>query len=211
MSKSFVLVAGNIGVGKTSLTERVGARLGWQTAFESVEDNPYLGDFYADMAKWSFHLQVYFLGHRARQHRALAAASGSAIADRCVYEDAHIFARVLHQTGKLSERDYRSYLQVFHVVAAELPPPDLLLHLEAPVDVLLDRIRDRGRAMEHGIDAEYLTLLHRFYVEWLETFDLCPVLTIRTRNLNFVENPEHLDIVVRRIKEKLSGREDITF
>ncbi len=211
MAKHFVLVAGNIGVGKTSLTERVGSRLGWRTAFESVADNPYLADFYADMRQWSFHLQVFFLGHRARQHRALAECPESAIADRSIYEDAHIFARALHHLGNLSERDYQAYRTVFDLVVEGLPRPDLLLYLKAPVPVLMDRIRRRGRDIEKGISAEYLSLLDMFYEEWLQTFDLCPVLTIRTDDLDFVHRPKHLDIVVERIRERLTGKEEVVF
>jgi deoxyadenosine/deoxycytidine kinase len=209
--KYLVLVAGNISAGKTSLTERVGARLGWQTAFESVGDNPYLAEFYADMRQWSFHLQVFFLGHRARQHLELANSPQSAIADRSIYEDAYIFARALHHLGNLSERDYKSYRAVFDLVAAGLPKPDLLLYLRAPVEVLMARIRRRGRDMERGITSDYLRLLDRFYEEWLEVYDLSPVLTIRTDDLDFVHRPEHLDIVVERIRARLAGREEIVF
>jgi deoxyadenosine/deoxycytidine kinase len=211
MTKRFVLVAGNIGTGKTSLTERIGARLGWRTAFESVADNPYLADFYADMSQWSFHLQVFFLGHRAEQHMELARHPQSAIADRSIYEDAHIFARALYHMGNLSERDYQAYRQVFHLVVANLPRPDLLLYLKAPVPVLLDRIAARGRAIEHGITADYLSLLETFYGEWLQSFDLCPVLTIRTDDLDFVHRVEHLDIVVQRIQDRLAGKEEVIF
>lgn len=211
MSKHLVLVAGNIGSGKTSLTERIGSRLRWRTAYESVSDNPYLPDFYADMAKWSFHLQVFFLGHRAQLHLALANAVDSAIADRSIYEDAYIFARALHHMGNLSERDYRAYRALFDLVVASLPKPDLLLYLKAPVPLLLERIHGRGRSMESAITAEYLGLLETFYDEWLQTFDLCPVLTIRTDDLDFVHKPRHLGIVVRRIQDKLAGKEDIIF
>ena len=211
MAKHFVVVAGNIGVGKTSLTERIGARLGWRTAFESVSDNPYLADFYADMRQWSFHLQVFFLGHRARQHLALARCPESAIADRSIYEDAHIFARALHHMGHLSERDYLAYRSVFDLVVDGLPRPDLLIYLKAPVPVLLERIRRRGRAIESGITADYLSLLDTFYEEWIQAFDLCPVLTIRTDDLDFVHRPKHLDIVVGRIRDRLSGKEEVVF
>ncbi len=211
MAKHFILVAGNIGSGKTSLTERIGARLGWQTAFESVADNPYLAEFYADMRQWSFHLQIFFLGHRARQHLALANSPASAIADRSIYEDAHIFARALHHLGNLSERDYAAYRNVFDLVVDYLPRPDLLLYLKAPVDVLVERIRKRGRGIESGITAEYLALLDTFYTEWMQIFDLCPVLTIRTDNLDFVNQSKHLDIVVQRIQDKLAGKEDVIF
>jgi len=211
MTKRLALVAGNIASGKTSLTERLGSRLGWQTAYESVADNPYLADFYEDMSQWSFHLQVFFLGHRAEQHLELAHHPRSAIADRSIYEDAHIFARALYHMGNLSERDYQAYRQVYGMIVANLPRPDLLLYLKAPVPVLLKRIGARGRAIEHGITADYLSLLETFYAEWLQGFDLCPVLTVRTDDLDFVHRVEHLDIVVRRIQDRLAGKEEVIF
>ncbi len=211
MTKRFIVVAGNIGAGKTSITERVGARLGWTTAFESVVDNPYLAEFYADMRAWAFHLQVFFLGHRAQQHLALARAAESAIVDRSIYEDAYIFARALHHLGDLSERDYRSYRNVFDLIVSHLPRPDLLLYLRAPVPVLMERIQSRGRAMENSITADYLSLLDSFYEEWMHGFDLCPVLTIQTDDLDFVHKPRHLDIVVERIQDRLAGKENIIF
>jgi deoxyadenosine/deoxycytidine kinase len=211
MAKRLILVAGNIGTGKTSITERVGERLGWETSFESVADNPYLPDFYGDMSKWAYHLQVFFLGHRAQQHLALANSPRSAIADRSIYEDAFIFARALHHMNNLNERDYQSYRTLFDLVVSNLPRPDLLLYLEAPVQVLLERIYQRGRQMESGISSEYLSLLEVFYQEWLDAFDLCPVLTIHSADLNFVKNPHHLDIVVQRIEDKLAGKEVVYF
>jgi deoxyadenosine/deoxycytidine kinase len=211
MTKRLIVVAGNIGAGKTSLTERLGARLDWKTAFESVADNPYLPDFYADMHAWSFHLQVFFLGHRAQQYLELAALPQSAILDRSIYEDAYIFARALHHMGNLNERDYLSYRRVFDLLVSKLPPPDLLIYLKAPVSVILARIRRRGRSIESGITAEYLSLLESFYDEWLQHFDVCPVLTIRTDDLDFVNKAQHLDIVVGRIQDKLAGREEVVF
>ena len=145
MAKRLIVVAGNIGAGKTSLTERIGTRMGWETAFESVSDNPYLPDFYADMRSWSFHLQIFFLGHRAEQYLELARSSQSAILDRSIYEDAYIFARALHHLGNISERDYHAYLRVFNLLVSTLPPPNLLVYLKAPVSVLMDSIRKRGR------------------------------------------------------------------
>jgi deoxyadenosine/deoxycytidine kinase len=211
MTKRMIVLAGNIGTGKTSLTERLGARLGWQSAFESVADNPYLADFYNDMRAWSYHLQIFFLGHRAQQYLELASSPQSAILDRSIYEDAHIFARALHHLGNLNERDYFSYRSVFDLVVAHLPPPDLLIYLKAPVSVLLKRIQSRGRAIEGGITDEYLSLLDSFYEEWLQTFDVCPVLTIRTDDLDFVHKARHLDTVVNRIQDKLAGREEVVF
>jgi deoxyadenosine/deoxycytidine kinase len=211
MTKRLALVAGNIASGKTSLTDRLGARLGWRTAYESVADNPYLPDFYADMRQWSFHLQVFFLGHRAQQHQELASGSQPAIADRSIYEDAHIFARALFHLGNLSERDYHAYRQVYDIVVGSLPRPDLLIYLRAPVPVLMDRIGQRGREMERGITEDYLSLLETFYADWLQSFDLCPVLTIHTDDLDFVNKSEHLDTVVQRIQDRLAGREELVF
>lgn len=211
MTKRLIIVAGNIGVGKTSLAERLGARLGWRTAFESVADNPYLSDFYGDMRTWSFHLQVFFLGHRAHQYLEMAADPQSVVLDRSIYEDAYIFARALHHLGNLTERDYLSYRRVFDLIVSRLPAPDLLIYLRAPVSVLMKRILSRGRAMESGISADYLSLLESFYDEWMSAYDVCPVLTIRSDDLDFVHKPKHLDIVVQRIQDRLAGKEDLVF
>ncbi len=211
MVKRFILVAGNIGAGKTSLTERIGSRLGWRTAFESVMDNPYLPDFYADMEKWAFHLQVFFLGHRAEQYLQLVAAPQSSIVDRSIYEDAYIFARALHHLGNLSERDYLSYRRLFHLVTSSLPAPDLLIFLKCSIPVLMKRISRRGREMETSITADYLNLLESFYSDWIQNFEVCPVLTIPSDDLDFVNKPKHLDIVVKRIQDKLVGKEEIIF
>jgi deoxyadenosine/deoxycytidine kinase len=207
MAKHLVLVAGNIGAGKTSLTERIGSRLGWRTAYESVTDNPYLSDFYSDMHAWSFHLQIFFLGHRAGQYLESVRDSRSAILDRSIYEDFFIFARALHHLGNLAERDYLSYHHLFELVVESLPRPDLLIYLKAPVPVLMNRIQRRARNMETGITAEYLSLLDSFYDEWLAAFDMCPVLTIRSDDLDYVHRPQHLETVVQRIQDKLAGKE----
>jgi deoxyadenosine/deoxycytidine kinase len=202
MVKRLIIVAGNIGAGKTSLNE---------TAFESVSDNPYLPDFYADMRAWSFHLQVFFLGHRAQQYLEMAGLPQSVILDRSIYEDAFIFSRALNHLGNLNERDYLSYHRVFDLIVNKLPPPDLLIYLRAPVNVLMERIRRRARSIETGITPEYLSLLDSFYNDWMQTFDVCPVLTIRTDDLDFVHESRHLDIVVQRIQDKLAGREEVVF
>lgn len=207
--KRLILVAGNIGSGKTSLTERLGEKMGWCTAYESVVDNPYLPDFYADMRSWSFHLQIYFLGHRAQQHIEMAQDPRSAIIDRSIYEDAYIFARALYTMGNLNERDYQAYRQVFDLVTRTLPPPALLIYLKAPVPVLVERIQRRGRAMENSISPDYLALLDSFYEDWMKNFDLCPVLTIRSDSLDFVHESAHLDNVLERIQEKLSGKDEL--
>jgi len=207
MTKHLVVVAGNIGAGKTSLTERIGSRLGWWTGYESVVDNPYLSDFYADMHAWAFHLQIFFLGHRAEQYLEAAHDPRSAILDRSIYEDFHIFARALQNMGNVAERDYMAYRRLFDLVIGSLPRPNLLIYLKAPVEVLMERIRSRARNMETGITPDYLSLLDSFYDEWLDAFDWCPVLTIRTDNLDFVHKPGHLDTVISRIQDKLAGKE----
>jgi deoxyadenosine/deoxycytidine kinase len=211
MTKRIIIVAGNIGVGKTSLAERLSERLGWRCAYESVADNPYLADFYADMRTWSFHLQIFFLGHRAQQYLEMANDQQSVIFDRTIYEDAFIFARALQHMGNISERDYLSYRRVFELITSQLPPPDLLIYLKAPVPVLMERIHSRARSIETGITNEYLSLLESFYEDWVKIYDVCPVLTIRSDDLDFVHKPQHLDIVVKRIQDRLAGKEDLVF
>jgi len=211
MTKQLIVVAGNIGAGKTSLAERIGARLGWRTGYESVADNPYLADFYGDMRAWSFHLQIFFLGHRAEQYLDVSRDLRSAILDRSIYEDFYIFARALHHMGDLSERDYLAYRRLFELTVNSLPRPNLLIYLKAPVNVLMERIRRRARNMETGIAPEYLSLLDSFYDEWLGAFDLCPVLTIRTDDLDFVHQPKHLDTVIEKIQDTLAGKEVVEF
>lgn len=211
MPKRMILLAGNIGAGKTSLTERIGEKLGWETAYESVADNPYLPDFYKSMRDWSFHLQIFYLGHRTDQYLHFMSLAESAILDRSLYEDAHIFARALNHMGNLSDRDYQAYLRLYNLVVKSLPKPDLLIYLNAPVPVLMERIRRRARNIETGISEDYLRLLESFYTDWIGGFDLCPVLTIRSDDLDFVHKSQHLEIVVKRIKDKLAGKEEMVF
>lgn len=211
MAKHLILVAGNIGSGKTSLTERIGQRLGWRTAYESVADNPYLPSFYKDMKTWSFHLQVFFLGHRAKQHLEMAKDPQSAIIDRSIYEDAFIFCRALNHLGNLNELDYKTYMSVFDLLVSTLPRPSMLIYLKCPVNVLLARIHKRGRDIETSISADYLSLLESYYDDWVTSFDYCPVLTIKTDDLDFVHKKEHLNIVIQRIQNQLAGRDEVVF
>ncbi len=211
MTKRLIIVAGNIGVGKTSLAERLSERLGWRCAFESVADNPYLADFYKDMHEWSFHLQIFFLGHRANQYLELAKDPQSVIFDRTIYEDFYIFARALHHMGNVDERDYLSYQRVFELITSQLPTPDLMIYLKAPVAVLMNRIRARARNIETGITSEYLSLLESFYEDWLKIYDVCPVITICSDDLDFVHKPQHMDVVIQRIQDRLAGKEELEF
>jgi len=163
------------------------------------------------MRSWAFYLQIFFLGHRAQQHMALAQSEASAMIDRSIYEDAEIFARAALEPGTDTDRDYSTYRQLFDLVVGLLPTPDLLIYLKAPVPELMRRIRARRRDMEGGVTEDYLALLEKYYEQWMERFDLCPTLTIRTDDLDFVHRPGHLDIVVDRIKDKLAGKEEIAF
>lgn len=201
--KVFVAVAGNIGSGKSSLTKLLSARFGWKPFFESVEDNPYLSDFYADMKRWSFNLQVYFLSNRFRSHKAITEGPGSVILDRVIYEDAEIFARNLFEIGNMEERDYQNYVALYNVMTEYLQPPDLLIYLRANVDTLLRQISLRGRDFEQSIKREYLEQLNRHYESWIENYKLGPLLTVQSGKVDFVNRPADLDGIVDAIEKKL--------
>ena len=209
--KRFVAIAGNIGVGKSTLTELLSKHLGWEPFFEAVNDNPYLTDFYEDMERWSFHSQIYFLSRRLRHHWQLLQRAESVVQDRTVYEDAEIFARNLYQQGSLSERDYGSYCELYQVVTTVLPPPDLIVYLRASVDTLKERIRNRGRSYEQNISTAYLEQLNELYEGWVRGFSLCPVLAVPSDTLDFVTNDHHMDLITKKVLEKLHGREEVVF
>lgn len=209
--KRFVAIAGNIGVGKSTLTALLRQQLNWEPFFEAVEDNPYLADFYQDMRGWSFHSQIYFLSRRLRHHWQLLQRTNSVVQDRTVYEDAEIFARNLYQQDLMDDRDYQSYCELYEVVTTVLPPPDLIVYLRASVPTLRDRIQRRGRPFEQDIAASYLEQLNRLYEEWIDGFSLCPVLTVPSDDLDFVLNTDHLELITAKILEKLQGREEVVF
>ncbi|MBN2006804.1 MAG: deoxynucleoside kinase [Anaerolineae bacterium] len=211
MTKHFVGIAGNIGVGKSTLASLLSQRLGWEPFLEAVNDNPYLADFYESMEKWSFHSQVFFLARRLRHHRQLLERPNSVIQDRTVYEDAEIFARNLYTQELMSERDYTTYTELYHAVTAILPPPNLVLYLEASVPTLMDRIRRRGRTYELNMSESYLSQLNQLYSDWFNTFSLCPVLTIPADRLDFVAHREHLNLIIEKVMERLHGKEVVTF
>ena len=209
--KKFVIVAGNIGVGKSTLVGLLSQRLGWQPFYEPEAENPYLTDFYQDMRTWAFHSQIFFLSRRLRTHRKLLDHPTSAIQDRSVYEDAEIFAENLHVQGLMTDRDYLSYRDLYQVLIEFLPPPDLVVYLQAGVPTLMHRIAQRGRGYEREISPEYLGQLNRLYESWIERFSLCPVLTVPTDNLNYVTQRTHLDLIMHKIEEKLTGKEEVVF
>lgn len=182
--KWFVAVSGNIGSGKSTITTLLSEKLGWKPYYEIVDENPYLPDFYADMPRWSFHLQVFFLSKRFQHHQAITVDQGSVIQDRTIYEDAEIFARNLYLQGLMDERDFRNYHELFNTMTQFLRPPDLIIYLKASVPTLLERIRRRARDYEQRIPAEYLAQLNERYAEWTERFALCPILTIDADTLD---------------------------
>ncbi len=211
INKRFVAIAGNVGVGKSTLTTLLCQRLGWAPFPEAVDENPYLADFYSDMRRWSFHSQVFFLSRRLRHHRQLLDHPTSVVQDRSVYEDAEIFARNLYTQGKMEPRDYQSYRELYEVLTSFLPPPDLVVYLRASVETLVERIRKRGRDYERDISPIYLAQLNQLYEDWIQRFDLCPVLTVPADNLNFVDNGLHLDLIIDKVQEKLSGKDEVVF
>jgi len=209
--KHFVAIAGNIGVGKSTLTKLLSDELGWEPFYEAVDENPYLADFYKDMRKWSFHSQIFFLSRRLRHHYQLLERSNSVVQDRSVYEDAEIFARNLYLHDCMEERDYRCYRELYEVLTMVLPPPDLVVYLKASVPILMHRIALRGREFEQAIAPEYVGQLNELYEEWIGRFSLCPVLTVPSDELDFVKYNEHLDLIARRVMEKLQGKEAVIY
>ena len=209
--KRFIAVAGNIGVGKSTLVGLISQRLGWEPFYEAVGENPYLADFYQDMRAWSFHSQIYFLSRRLRHHRELLDHPGSVVQDRSVYEDAEIFARNLYRQGHIAERDYQTYRELYQVLTDFLPPPDLVLYLRASVETLTHRIGARDRDYERRIAPAYLSQLSDLYEEWIAAFTLCPVLTVPADDLDYVAHDAHLDLVISKVLDKLQGKEEVVW
>lgn len=209
--KKFVAIAGNIGVGKSTLVQMLCERTGWEPFYEPVTDNPYLADFYSDMNAWSFHSQVFFLTHRLRAHYKLSQHPESVVQDRSVYEDAEIFAQNLYLQGHIQERDYRTYRDLYETMMRFLPPPDLVIYLRASAPTLLNRISNRGRDYERAIAPDYLNGLNELYENWIDNFTLCPVLAVPADDLDFVSHPGHLRLILQKVDEKLTGKEEVVF
>jgi deoxyadenosine/deoxycytidine kinase len=200
MASCFIVIAGNIGVGKSTLTGFLAERLGWRPYYEPNADNPYLADFYTDMRRWSFHSQVFFLAQRVAQHKALLDRGEAVVLDRSVYEDAEIFASNLYRRGEMSERDWRTYDGLYRTMSSLLRPPDLIVYLRASVPTLLARIAGRGRDYEAGIAPDYLAALNLQYEEWAEHFAASPVLTLDTDGLDILASHADLDYVIATIE-----------
>ena len=201
--KPFIGLAGNIGVGKTTFTKTMSERCGWQPFYESVSDNPYLNDFYKDMKRWSFNLQIYFLHKRFEMHKIMNNLDQGTIQDRTIYEDVEIFAKNLHELGNISDRDYENYSGLFSVMVSYLKKPDLIVYLRASTDTLLSRIEKRGRDYEGSISPEYLDSLNISYDRWINSEKDYPVLIVETDDFNIFDDlhqvQEIQDMIVDRI------------
>jgi deoxyadenosine/deoxycytidine kinase len=209
--KKYIAMAGNIGVGKSTLVDLLCERLKWQPFFEPVTENPYLADFYREMSTWSFHSQIFFMAHRLQIQKDLIHFPGSVIQDRSIYEDAEIFARSLFLQNYLAKRDYDTYRTMYETITEFIPAPNLVIYLRANVDTLQHRITLRNRDYEKTISRDYLTNLNVLYEEWIAHFNICPVLTVPADDLDYVANPRHFDLIVTKVEEKLTGKDEVVF
>ena len=200
-----IAVTGNIGAGKTTLTTMLAKHYGWSAQFEDVDHNPYLDDFYQDMSKWSFALQIYFLGSRFRQVKEIRESGKNIIQDRTIYEDAHIFAENLNEMNLLSDRDYSNYTSLFNLMKSFVSAPDLLIYLKADISTLTKQIAKRGREYEAGISIDYLMRLNNKYEAWINSYKEGKLLIIDVNDLDFVEREEDFGYILERIDAELNG------
>jgi len=200
-----IAVAGNIGSGKTTLTSLLAKHYHWEPRFEDVESNPYLNDFYTDMPRWSFNLQVYFLNHRLQQLLEIQQGNNVVIQDRTIYEDAHIFAPNLHEMGLMNNRDFENYISLFKTINKQITPPNLLIYLKASLGTLVSQIEKRGRAYEDNIRLDYLKQLNHYYDNWIENYKEGPLLIIQVDDLNFADKSEDFGKVVDKVNAELFG------
>ena len=201
----YIAVTGNIGAGKTTLTTMLAKHYGWETQFEDVDHNPYLDDFYQDMSKWSFALQMYFLGSRFRQVKEIRESGKNIIQDRTIYEDAYIFAENLNEMNLLSDRDYSNYTSLFNLMKSFVSAPDLLIYLKADISTLTKQIAKRGREYEAGISIDYLMRLNKKYEAWIDSYKEGKLLVIDVNDLDFVEKKEDFGYILERIEAELNG------
>ncbi len=200
-----IAIAGNIGSGKTTLTGLLANHYSWETHYEDVDSNPYLNDFYEDMQRWSFNLQVYFLNSRFNSVLKIRESGKTVIQDRTIYEDAHIFAPNLHEMGLMSSRDFNNYFSLFNLISKLIEPPDLLIYLRASVPTLVKQIQLRGREYESSIRLDYLSSLNKRYEEWIKNYDLGKILTIEVDNLDFQNVKKDLSYVINKINAQIHG------
>lgn len=202
-NSKFIAIAGNIGSGKTTLTRMLSKHYSWEPHFEVVANNPYLSDFYGDMNRWSLQLQVFFLSKRFQAHQMIVKSQVSAIQDRSIYEDAHIFARALKEGGQMDERDYENYFELYSTMTQFLNPPDLVVYVKRLVPCLKERIKERGRTFEQNIPEDYLQLLEHCYEDWISEYQLGKVLVVNADSLDFKNNPKDFDYICHKIDSAL--------
>jgi len=200
-----IAIVGNIGAGKTTLAQKLSQHFKWELFLEAVDNNPYLKDFYEDMPRWAFHLQIFFLNSRFQQVKQINESNRPIIQDRTIYEDAYIFARNLHQSGLMSQRDYDNYYGIFQSIISMVKPPDLMIYLKADLPKLIGQIEKRGRDYESNIRLDYLRHLNEHYESWMKSYDLGKLLVIDVNKLDFVANPEDLGVIINRIQVELFG------
>ncbi len=200
-----IAVAGNIGAGKTTLSERLAGHFGWEVHFEDTTTNPYLSDFYGDMKRWAFNLQIYFLNSRYRQVLNIRKGEKVVIQDRTIYEDAKIFAPNLYEMGLMEERDFNNYIDLFATMSAQIKPPDLLIYLRANISTLVSHIQERGRDYEGNISLDYLKRLNHRYEEWIEGYDIGELLIVDVNEIDFVNNREDLGDIIQKVQAQLHG------
>ncbi|WP_129020572.1 MULTISPECIES: deoxynucleoside kinase [Edaphocola] len=200
-----IAIAGNIGAGKTTLTQMLAKHYKWVPQFESVENNPYLSDFYNDMQRWSFNLQIYFLNSRLKQLLEIQQSAHAVIQDRTIYEDAHIFAPNLHEMGLMSSRDFENYAQFFRTIKSMVKPPDLMIYLKASIPTLVDQIQKRGRLYEDNIRLDYLKRLNEHYNHWVDNYKDGKLLIIDIDNCNYADNTEDFAQVISKIDAEING------
>ncbi|MEC7124482.1 MAG: deoxynucleoside kinase [Bacteroidota bacterium] len=201
----YFAIAGNIGAGKTSLTELLSKHYGWEAHFEDVIDNPYLDDFYNHMERWSFNLQIYFLNSRFRQLESFSNSNKKFIQDRTIYEDAHIFAPNLHAMGLMNQRDFNNYQSLFGLMESMIEGPDILIYLRSSIPNLVHKIHKRGREYENSISIEYLSRLNERYEAWVSTYNKGKLLVVDVDKIDFVENKADLGSVIQKIDAELNG------
>lgn len=201
----YIAVAGNIGAGKTTLTSLLAKHYKWTANFEDIDQNPYLVDFYEDMQRWSFNLQVYFLNTRLKQLQEITNGNNTVIQDRTIYEDAFIFAPNLSSMGLMNKRDFENYTSLFNTLITMVEPPDLLIYLKASIPKLVDQIQKRGREYEENIRLDYLKRLNEYYNKWIDNYDAGKLLIIDIENLDFSENPDDMAEVIQRVDAEING------
>ena len=200
-----IAIAGNIGAGKTTLTELLSKHYGWEVQYEDTSTNPYLSDFYEDMHRWSFNLQIYFLNSRYQQILDIRKGLHTVIQDRTIYEDAHIFAPNLHDMSLMSSRDFDNYYELFRIMSSQVEPPDLLIYLKSSIPKLVQHIHTRGRDYEGNMSLDYLKKLNERYETWIESYQEGKLLVINNDKLDFKNNPEDLGLVIEMVDAEING------